>query len=352
MSKKQEGLDAFSIRKVESDNQKPDIPQKQEPLHELRGLDKMRQFVESQEADKELNVNEFLMTGLEFLKSQTWIDDDERNALTSISKKLTGVSKDLFLETEKGQEKESNIQKLFKRIEEVIDSLKADGLKQDAEIIGKLPTRIERVTSSIKTTRENREKEAGTRLSMDELRRWLPRVVPIAHEIGDGGGYLYVNGGFPQTKVEPEALKNEGWGGNTGGYNKEYFDKEVKQGGEIINFSLSKEGEAELYRFLGILKKDEEALDIPHVYERMAEKENSKPNTPVGGVYRKINDTRNYNILFPTNIDGVSLRIIKDARALDKNASVHERNRKTETRIVLEFENKFIDELFAKSKDI
>ncbi|MBI4359784.1 MAG: hypothetical protein HY564_01670 [Candidatus Jacksonbacteria bacterium] len=64
------------------------------------------------------------------------------------------------------------------------------------------------------------------------------------------------------------------------------------------------EGEQELYEALGVLPKGKKVYDIPHLYaERMRAK---------GDAARAKVDPRDYVAVFPTNIEGVMLRIRKD----------------------------------------
>ncbi len=236
-----------------------------------------------------------------------------------------------------GQEYETDreknpIERLLAHVDKIVAEMEGKGLKQDAVIVGKIKERFNRYAEIVRKNKEGLEENWSRRVSLQELKRSghseyaISDSIPVARRIGKDGGWVYSSHGFAQSWFSEGDFEKY----------KESLEKEQKEhGAEIINFGFSKEGETEFYRSLGILGVNEEAIDIPTIYQKAVNEENGKR----GNRQMEI-DPKKYEAKFPTNIDGVILEIRKDHRG--------SYNGQGEENISLKFDDKFLETILIK----
>lgn len=235
-------------------------------------------------------------------------------------------------------EKEKNpIERLFACADKLTTEMREKGLEQDAAIVEKIKDRFNRYAEALRKNKEGWEEKMGKRASPCDLRKNQPdyRIsdrIPVTHQIGEGGGWIYWPDGFTGSWFgEAEDIEKY----------KDKFEKyRTERSAEIVNFGFSKQGETEFYRALGVLGESEETIDIPAIYEKalIAENKGKDYKGYYSGEARV--DPRNYEAHFPTNIEGVRLGIKKERqRSYDG---------KKEERISLEFDDNLIEEILAK----
>lgn len=217
-------------------------------------------------------------------------------------------------------EKEKNpIERLLLCIDKIIAEMREKGLEQDASIVEKIKDRFTRYSEALRENKKKFEQKFNRRVSLQELQRTNSYMVrdgiPVTHQIGEGGGWVYWSDGGVSDWFRGEDLE----------IYKDSFERDKTRGAEVINFSFSDQGETEFYRGLGVLGKDEEVIDIPVIYQRAA---------------NKSIDPRNFNACFPTNIKGVSVKIEKKAQSFYDG--------RKEERILLKFEDEFLETILSK----
>ncbi len=230
-------------------------------------------------------------------------------------------------------EKEKNpIEILLSRVDRIASEMRKEGLEQDAEIVEKIRNRFNEYVRSLSKSEEALEKKLNRKVSLSELQEVrlsdfeVGIGIPVMNRIGESGGRLYQKNGKALT----------GFGDVSG---LQAYTERVKASGkpailEGINFTLSKQGETEFYRALGVLGEGEEVIDIPTIYQKAEKEENVRRGKDVDTTV----DTTNYRVTFPTNIEGVRLDIMKRQMGTEGR----------EERTGLEFDEKFIETILAK----
>lgn len=230
-------------------------------------------------------------------------------------------------------EKEKNpIERLLARVDKLAAEMREKGLEQDAAIVEKIKDRFNRYAEALWKNKKGWEERMGRRASLRDLQRdsnyRVRDRIPVTHQIGEGGGCIYWPQGFVGS-----------WFGEAGDVEKykDQFEKyRAEQGTEVVNFSFSEQGETEFYRALGVLGENEETIDIPTIYAKAAREESERQG--YGGKIRI--DPRNYEVHFPTNIEGVRLDIKKEQRSPYDG--------KKEEQISLGFDDKFMETILEK----
>jgi len=223
-------------------------------------------------------------------------------------------------------EKEKNpIERLLGRMDKIAAGMREKGLEPDAAIVEKIKDRFNRYTEALRKNKNGLEEQSGKKTSFSDLRRGpisfrVSSQIPVTHKIGENGGWLYTPKGFAGRWFQDiETIQSN--------------EKELEaEGLEIVNFDFSKQGETEFYRALGVLGEDEEAIDIPGIFEKAAKKRNNEIKI----------DPRNYDVYFPTNIEGMNLDIKKEQR--------RSYDGKKEEQISLGFDDQFLDAILAEKQ--
>jgi len=246
------------------------------------------------------------------------ITDTEKESLIKIAEKQAEKAMQEY-----DAEKEKNpVEKLINRLNEIVKKMKEMGLEEDSEIVAKIQNRINPYIETLKKSQEEAENKLNRRITVDDLLKNDPllrnfiqiaRGIPVTHKIGNSGGWMYLSSGRKNT-----------WFSSIDTISEENKDLYEKNGNEIINFSFSRKGATEFCKYMGILKDNEEFVDIPTIYENLSKS--------------RINPL-NYEAQLPTNIDGISLDIKYDSRRSYDGL--------TEQSIFMKFSDEFIKQLLA-----
>lgn len=248
--------------------------------------------------------------------------DAEKEALISVAEKQAEkVMQEYDVEKEK-----SPVERLTNLLNNIVAKMEDLGLEKDSEIVFKIQNRINRYVGAVRKYIQEYEAKTNTRLTVDNLlenydnqyaRHFtkISKSIPIAHKINDHGGQIY----------EPSGKQNE-WFPDLNLISKDRVEVMEANGKEFINFSFSDKGATEFCRQMGILGGNEEFLDITNIYEKLSK-------SPV--------DSLNYEIKFPTNIDGVSLNIKHDSTVRYNHASSLEKS------VTMEFSDEFLKKLLS-----
>jgi|GEM_PF-1893913 len=193
-------------------------------------------------------------------------------------------------------EKEKNpVEQLLSTIGRVEEKLRIQGLRDDADIVSKIPDRIKRTIAKLRKEKEEQEEAKNTRITASDFLSMGGTGVMIAGQIGETGGYCLERNGTFAWRFESDDKIGE------------YDDSDY----EILNRCLSKDGAAIFYRALGVLRDDEEEIDIPKVVDRL--KAARKPEGIL--LKREKVDPLEYTISIHTIIAGVDLSIIRRKHA-------------------------------------
>lgn len=235
---------------------------------------------------------------------------------------------------EYSEEREKNpVEVLRSRLEDIAKILEAKGFTKDAEIVSQVKVRLEGYLEGMKEKRALYEEKVGRRATLDAMQD-LPSTrvhhrLPVTWQIGKDGGFV----NYP-------SRGNAGWFGNLEDFekNREGYEKDLALGQvEILNYSLSDQGLTEFCRALGVLSEDEEAIDIPAVYERQhnqRQKEKGLSETQI--------DPNEYEGWFQTNVDGLGLAVRRNARAY---SGLGEKN------LSLTFEKKMMEKMLVEASE-
>jgi len=211
-------------------------------------------------------------------------------------------------------EKEKNpIEILLARIDKIAAELKEQGLDQDVAILEKIRQRYIRYAETLKQNQKKLEKLYNRRVSLTDIQNipeyTVAKGIPVAHEIGEGGGSVYWPNGCSGS-----------WFGKKGDLEvyKDSLEKATESGGEIINWQLTEEGQTIFYRGLGVLNENEEPIDIPRIYQEAASARNRERG--FGDV--RINP-QEFEADFPTNIANINVRVKKSRRAYDGKSELY-----------------------------
>lgn len=230
-------------------------------------------------------------------------------------------------------EKEKNpIEKLFSRVDKIAAEMREKGLEQDASIMEKIKDRFNRYAEALRKSKEALEEKWNKRVSLEDLQRVggefaTSESIPVTHQIGEDGGWLYSPKGYGETWFR-EASHLEKY--------KDHYERDKARGAEVINYSFSKEGEAEFYRALGVLEEKEELIDIPTIYQKAANEEARKR----GSRFDAQVNPQNYKARFPIGIRGIRLSIEKEMR--------RSYDGEKEERIALEFDDELREAILAE----
>lgn len=236
--------------------------------------------------------------------------------LNILQKYLEGYAKFLGEQAvaEQNAEKEMDlVEKFLVRVEKIIKTLQEKGLNDDAEKITKAEKRLILQANNVMGERDNLEQSWGRRLGNKDIENFSSdnrfRIhAQVAWQKGESGGYVLTPdgkfGSFFRNQEDLEKMSAD--------YRPE--------GSEYINYYLSKEGELELFRQLGIIGPNEDLLDVPDKYFQGQ----SRP--------------WEYGFEFPTGMEGVEL-FVKKERAADG-----------EKQIAFRFDNKYAALLLARRK--
>jgi uncharacterized protein (DUF4415 family) len=228
-------------------------------------------------------------------------------------------------------EKEKNpVEQLLKRFERAEQTLEEKGLREDAEIVAKFKERFQRTLEKNrefirKWNKENKDnllrRVAGGE-SMYYAWQEVKKSIPIFSEIGEGGGWI---GGE--------------WFGDASDLEKykDRFERRQKAGHEMINYSMSPEGETVLYRELGALHQDEEVKDLRAIWEK--EKDKPREESRLSGSYLMSGNT--ISLSFTTELPGVVLTVYKNPR--------RSYDGKREASSQLELDNEFLTEALKET---
>lgn len=215
-------------------------------------------------------------------------------------------------------------ERLIASVDKIAAEMREKGLGQDAAIVQKIKDRFDRYSKYIRNNEESLRKDweeidAGTRESFFSR---FSSALPVTHRLGKDGGALYKSNG--RLEFFSEADKIERF--------KNSFDKTLPlEDSEVINFSLSEQGETQFYRALGVLGEGEEVSDIPTIYDEAQKKEYRAR----GDNYIHPVDPKNYNADLPTNIEGLRVNIRKGPDAMLNLDDTEE--------ITLRFDRKFME---------
>jgi len=246
------------------------------------------------------------------------ITDTEKETLIKIAEKQSEKAMQEY-----DIEKEKNpVEKLISRLNEIVDKMKEMGLEEDSEIVAKIQKRINPYIDALKKSLKEAENKTNRRITVDDLFKNDPilknfiniaKGIPVTHKIGDNGGWFYLSSGRQNT-----------WFSNVDTVSKENIDLHEKNGNELVNFSFSKKGATEFFKYMGILKDNEEFIDIPTIYANLS---------------KSTINPLNYKAELPSNIDGVSLDVKYNSRRSSDNL--------TEQNIFMKFNDEFIKQLLA-----
>lgn len=244
-------------------------------------------YIDSEEkarigADKENKIRD-LSEGVQLTK-------DQKNVIAEVAEKHAEKAMQ-----EHDIEKEKNpVEKLINRLNDVVLKMKEMGLEQDTEIASRIQARIDRYVEAFKKYKGEYETRNNRRLSVENFLKnfndpytrhfaQFDKGIPVTHQIDQDGGWLYSSSGIP-----------------AGGWFKEYSQIEehkqelAERRQEVLNYSFSGEGATEFCKSMGVLTNDQEFIDIPTIYEEISKS--------------RVNPLK-YEAEFPTNIDGVILKI-------------------------------------------
>jgi hypothetical protein len=229
-------------------------------------------------------------------------------------------------------EKEKNpVEKLMRRIEQIAEKMRQEELPEDAAIVERIPGRIQRYVESSRAKKAELEKRRNRRVTLKDLYEdidcrptdWLV----VTHRIGEDGGWIYwprgSSGGWFGSEQDLEPHRNT-------------VEEAKAEGAEVVNFSFSEAGKTMFFRGLGVLREDEEAIDMPAVWERYLEEARKErgDHSPV-----RI-DARHYRAYLPTNVPEVEVEVMEELpRQYDG---------KNEERIGLHFGREFHEAVFAE----
>ncbi|MDD3284417.1 MAG: hypothetical protein PHZ07_02370 [Patescibacteria group bacterium] len=249
-------------------------------------------YIDSEEkamigANKENNIRD-LSKGID-------ITHEEEESLIKIAEKQAEKTMQEY-----DIEKEKNpVERLINRLNEIVQNMKEMGLEQDYEIVSKIQRRIERYIEAFKKYKEEYEDRTNKRLSVEiflqnfnnQYERHFVKFakgIPVTHQIDQDGGWVYGTSG----------TQAGGWFKN---YSQIEENKKIIEdnGMEAINYSFSKNGSTEFCKSMGALEDDQEFIDIPNIYENLSKD--------------KI-DPLNYTVKLPTDIEGISLKIVREKR--------------------------------------
>lgn len=229
-------------------------------------------------------------------------------------------------------EKEKNpVERLVRRIAQIAEKMRQEGLEQDAAIAERIPGRIQRYIDATRAKKEALEEKLNRRVSLKDLYAhidyrpadWLV----VTHRIDKDGGEIY----WP-----------DGYGGRWFGSVQDLeplrrsLETAEAQGAEVVNFAFSEHGKTAFFRGLGVLGEGEKATDIPSIWERALEesRRESGDRSPVHI------DARHYRAYLPTSIEGVTVEITEELPRQYDGKNVE--------RIGLLFGSEFTEEILAE----
>lgn len=194
------------------------------------------------------------------------------------------------------EKEKSTTEKFLSRMDKIAKEIREKGLVEDAIIVEKTRDRFNRYVETLRNNKDKWEDQFGRRASFNDLRHGPSDLrvnyeIPITHKIGESGGLLYSPNGSAGSWFKNAEHFEE---------NKESIENlKSKYGMEVINFGFSKQGMTEFCRSIGVLKENEEAIDLPAIYEK--------------STGQKIN-SQNFSAFFPTDIEGMNMYINREQR--------------------------------------
>lgn len=273
-------------------------------------------YIDSEEkarigADKENKIRD--------LSKNVRLTEDQKNVIAEVAEKHAEKAMQEY-----DIEKEKNpVEKLINRLNEIVQKMKEAGLDEDSEIVSKIQGRIDRYIEAFKNYREEYENRNNKRLTVEDFLKTyndsytrhfanFNKGIPVTHKIDKDGGWFYMAPG-----------KQNSWFPSADSMSEETKKLYEEQGNEIVNFSFSKQGSTEFCKSMGVLKSDQEFIDIPTIYQDMSKS--------------KVNPL-DYKAELPTNIEGISLEIKHIRRSFDN---------KEEEGIHIIFDDEFLRKLLV-----